>query len=55
MENNLPNKLLQLDSFLLSDAVTDDCMTLSELDGFLAAIIVCPDLIMPSELRTPEQ
>ena len=49
MENNLPNKLLQLDSFLLSDAVTDDCMTLSELDGFLAGIIVCPDLIMPSE------
>ena len=26
-----------------------DAMMLSELDGYLAGIVVCPDLIMPSE------
>jgi uncharacterized protein len=49
MNNQLSKKLRQLDEFLLSDAVTDDCMLLSELDGFLAGIIVCPDMVMPSE------
>lgn len=49
MGSKLSKKLRQLEDFLLSDAVTDDCMTLSELDGFLAGVIVCPDLIMPSE------
>ncbi len=49
MRSNLSKKLRQLDEFLLSDAVTDDCMMLSELDGFLTGIVICPDLIMPSE------
>jgi len=49
MSGTLSKRLRQLDEFLLSDAVTDDCMMLSELDGFLAGVIVCPDLIMPSE------
>ena len=49
MGRNLSKKLSQLDDFLLSDAVTDDCMMLSELDGFLAGVIVCPELIKPSE------
>jgi uncharacterized protein len=49
MGNNLSKKLRQLDNFLLSDCVTDDCMMLSELDGFLAGVIVSPELIMPSE------
>ena len=49
MSSKRSKKLQQLDDFLLSEAVTDDCMMLSELDGFLAGIIVCPDLIMPSE------
>jgi len=49
MSGGLPKKLRELDAFLLSDAVSDNCMLLSELDGFLAGIIVCPDLIMPRE------
>ena len=49
MDDQLPKKLRLLDDFLLSDAVTDDCMLLSELDGFLAGVIVCPDMVMPSE------
>lgn len=38
-----------LDTFLMSDRVPDDCMQLSELDGFLTAIAIGPELIMPSE------
>ena len=49
MSTGLPKKLRQLDDFLLSEAVGDDTMLLSELDGFLAGLIVCPELIMPSE------
>lgn len=49
MSNGLNKKLRDFGAFLLSDAVADDCMLLSELDGFLAGIVVCPDLIMPSE------
>ena len=49
MSDGLSRKLRQLDDFLLSEAVGDDAMLLSELDGFLAGVIVCPDLIMPSE------
>jgi len=49
MSKKLPKALRLMDDFLLSDAVTDDCMMLSELDGFLAGIIVCPELLMPSE------
>jgi uncharacterized protein len=49
MNDKLSRKLRQLDDFLLSEAVGDDAMLLSELDGFLAGVIVCPDLIIPSE------
>ena len=49
MSGRLSRKLQKLDDFLLSEAVGDDAMLLSELDGFLAGVIVCPDLIMPSE------
>lgn len=49
MSAGLSRKLRRLDDFLLSEAVGDDAMLLSELDGFLAGLIVCPDLIMPGE------
>lgn len=49
MSSGISKKLRKLDDFLLSDFVNDDAMLLSELDGFLAGVIVCPDLIMPSE------
>lgn len=45
----LSRKLRQLGDLLLSEAVGDDAMLLSELDGFLAGVIVCPEMIMPSE------
>ncbi len=43
------SKLRKLDAFLISDMVGEDSMLLSEVDGFLAGIIVCPDMIPPSE------
>ena len=49
MNDLLSKKLQRLDQFLLSDAVGNDAMLLSELDGFLSGLIVCPDMIMPSE------
>ena len=36
----------ELDRLLLDQS--DDCMLLTQLDGFLAGVIVCPDLIPPS-------
>jgi uncharacterized protein len=38
-----------LADYLDSDLSPDDCMGLSDLDGFLTAIIASPVLIMPSE------
>ena len=49
MSGKLSKKLQRLADFLLGDAVSDDTMLLSELDGFLAGLIVCPEMIMPSE------
>lgn len=49
MSAGISKKLQKLDDFLLSDVVDDDAMLLSELDGLLAGVIVCPELIMPSE------
>ena len=39
----------ELDAFLMSDRAPEDCMQLSDLDGFLAGIAIGPELIMPSE------
>lgn len=41
--------LKKLDEFLMSDRAPEDCMQLSDLDGFLTAIAIGPELIMPSE------
>jgi uncharacterized protein len=41
--------LEELAEYLDSDLSPDDCMGLSDLDGYLAAIIVGPEFIMPSE------
>ena len=38
-----------LDAYLLSDSAPDDCMLLSDLDGFLTGIVVGPGAIPPSE------
>ncbi|MDA0238663.1 MAG: UPF0149 family protein [Proteobacteria bacterium] len=39
----------ELDEFLMSNDAPDDCMQISDLDGFLTGIVVGPELIMPSE------
>ena len=39
----------ELDDFLTSDRAPEDCMQLSDLDGFLTAVAIGPELIMPSE------
>lgn len=44
-----PVDLDALDAFLSSDRSPDDCMQLSELDGYLTGIAVGPEMIMPSE------
>jgi uncharacterized protein len=49
-----PMKLTQemvneLDEFLSSDSTPEDCLLISDLDGFLTGIVVGPELIMPSE------
>ena len=41
--------LKKLDEYLMSDRAPEDCMQLSDLDGFLTAIAIGPELIMPSE------
>lgn len=38
-----------VDEYLMSDKAPDDCMQLSDLDGFLTAIAVCHSFIKPSE------
>jgi len=49
MTLKIPKKLRQLEKFLSSDAISEDAMLLSELDGFIAGIVICPSLIVPSE------
>src|SRR5690242_8084024 len=44
-----PIDLDALDDYLMSDHAPDDSMGLSDLDGFLTAIVVGPELILPSE------
>ena len=39
----------ELDAFLLSDRTSDDAMTMDTLHGFLTAILIGPETIMPSE------
>jgi uncharacterized protein len=41
--------LQALDEYLMSDESPENCMGLSDLDGFLTAIVIGPDLIKPSE------
>lgn len=43
----IPSYLDELDQLLLGQS--DDCMLLTQLDGFLTGILVCPEMIPPSE------
>lgn len=44
----LPSRLRRLDD-ALADLPLEEPMLLTELDGFLTGVLVCPDLIMPGE------
>jgi uncharacterized protein len=44
-----PRHLKQLEHELL--ALGDDAMLLEELDGFIAGLLICPELIKPREAR----
>jgi uncharacterized protein len=46
---SIPRRLKLLEKKLASLPIDSDAMLVSELDGFLAGILVCPDLIMPGE------
>ena len=38
-----------LDDFLMSEQMPEDCMQVCDMDGFLTAMAIGPELIMPSE------
>ena len=44
-----PDWIDELDEFLMSDKSPDDCLQISDLDGFLTGVVIGPELIMPSE------
>ena len=44
-----PVDLEALDQFLMSDESPENCMQLSDLDGFLTGIAIGPELVKPSE------
>jgi uncharacterized protein len=43
------DELEELDDFLLSDEMPENCMDVFTLDGFLAAIVLTPQPILPSQ------
>ncbi len=53
MANPIPSSepvdLDPLDDFLNSDRAPDDCMGLSDLDGFLTGVAIGPELLKPSD------
>lgn len=48
-EADLPRRLKLLDKELNKLPIDSEGMILSQLEGYLAGIIICPDLIMPGE------
>ena len=42
-------ELDELDQFLTSDATPEECMDIAMLDGFLTALVIGPNTIMPSQ------
>jgi uncharacterized protein len=46
--SGISNRLKLLEK-LLADLESDEAMLLTQLDGFLSGIIICPDLILPGE------
>jgi len=49
MSSSGPVDLDALDAYLRSDRSPADCMDISQLDGFLAGVVIGPEMIAPSE------
>ena len=49
MQDDLSPRLRKLDEGLAALLSESEAMLLSELDGYIAGVLVCPDLIMPRE------
>lgn len=47
--NKLPPRLRKLDAALDDLALDSEAMLLSQFDGLVAGVLVCPDLILPGE------
>ncbi|WP_380786603.1 UPF0149 family protein [Sphingomonas sp. R86521] len=45
--SKLPSRLRRLEDALF--ALPDDCMLLSDLDGYLTGLILCPEIVPPAE------
>ncbi len=43
-----PDWIDELDEFLMSDHAPDDCLQISDLDGFLTGVVIGPELIIPT-------
>ena len=41
--------LKQLEEFLLSDKTPDECMDISSLHGYLTALVIGPETVLPSK------
>ena len=39
----------ELDQFLMSDATPGECMDISMMDGFISALPIGPNMMMPSQ------
>jgi uncharacterized protein len=49
----LASRFRRLDNILADLPIDDDPMLLTELDGYLTGVVVCPELIKPSEWLPP--
>jgi uncharacterized protein len=49
LSQSAPVDLDMLNEYLLSDRSPSECMDVSQLDGFLAGVVIGPEQIMPSE------
>ena len=49
MSSDQPNVWAALDAFLESERSPLDCMQMSELDGLLTAVVICPEIIPADE------
>ena len=52
MSSDQPSLWVALDAYLESERSPLDCMQMSELDGLLTAVVICPEIIPADEWTT---